>query len=214
MFLAGDLPRHTLALLSMRKAKTSGTIMTFEVAVNGWMAGDFSRLAPLFETPADGAPCPVIRWFDEGRFAKDPQALAEAFTCACFNGSTHVVESLLERGVDPNGGMGTGLNAFHWAANRGQLRTVEILIRSQSRLETQNAYGGTVLGCTVWSAIHEPRPDHLQIIEALLKAGAAVAAAKYPTGHQRVDEVLQRYGGTDDHVGGGAQGMGTRDPAL
>jgi ankyrin repeat protein len=105
-----------------------------------------------------------------------------------------VVEYLLRKGVDPSGGIGTGLNAFHWAANRGQLKTIEILIRSGAPLETLNAYGGTVLGCTVWSAIHEPKPDHPPIIEALLKAGANVGAAKYPSGDERVDGVLRRYG--------------------
>jgi hypothetical protein len=28
--------------------------MSFEDAVNGLMAGDFSRLSPLFESPSDG----------------------------------------------------------------------------------------------------------------------------------------------------------------
>jgi len=158
------------------------------------MAGDFSRLAPLFQTPSAGSPCPVIQWFDEGLFANEPKALDEAFTCACFNGCAQVVEHFLARGVNPSGGINTGLNAFHWAANRGQLRAVEILIWNKSPLETQNAYGGTVLGCTVWSAIHEPKPDHLRIIEALLEAGAKVGAADYPSGDERVDQILRRYG--------------------
>ena len=170
--------------------------MPFQEAVKGLLAGDFSRLAPLFEAPSDGSPCPVIKWFDDGLFSNEPMAQAEAFTCACFNGCTYVVEYFLAKGVDPRGGINSGLNAFHWAANRGQLKTVEILIRNKSPLETLNAYGGTVLGCTVWSAVHEPRPDHLQIIEALLKAGADVGAAKYPSGDKRVDELLGRYGAT------------------
>ncbi len=168
--------------------------MLFPEAVRGFMAGDFSRLAPLFETPSEASACPVIRWFDDGLFGTEPQALAEAFTCASFNGCTDVVEYLLEKGVDPSGGINTGLNAFHWAANRGQLKTVEILIRNGSPLETLNGYGGTVLGCTVWSAVHEPRPDHCAIIEALLKAGANVGAARYPSGDERIDEVLRRCG--------------------
>ena|SRR6266571_263179 len=131
--------------------------VSFPEAVQGLMAGDFSRLAPLFQTPSAGSPCPVIQWFDEGLFANEPKALDEAFTCACFNGCAQVVEHFLARGVNPSGGINTGLNAFHWAANRGQLRAVEILIWNKSPLETQNAYGGTVLGCTVWSAIHEPK---------------------------------------------------------
>jgi hypothetical protein len=166
----------------------------FAETVRGLIAGDFTRLAPLFNAPANGERCPILRWYDEGAFASEPAALAEAFSCACFNGLTDVVEYLLARGVDPNGGMNTGLNAFHWAANRGQLAVVEILICSGAALETRNAYGGTVLGGTVWAAVHEPKPQQLEVIEALLEAGANVDAADFPSGDERIDELLRRYG--------------------
>ena len=55
-------------------------------------------------------------------------------------------------------------------------------------------YGGTVLGTAVWSAINEPRSNHISIIEALLKAGARLDAVKYPSGSERVDEVLRQHG--------------------
>ena len=167
---------------------------TFQESVRGFLAGDFSRLAPLFDNHSDASPCLIVQWYEAGLFSREPKALEEAFTCACFNGSITVVEYLLARGVDPNGGMNTGLNAFHWAANRGQLPVVEALIRHKARLETRNAYGGTVLGCVVWSAIHEPKPAHIRIIEVLLEAGARVREADFPTGHDGVDLVLRRYG--------------------
>lgn len=172
--------------------------MTFQEAVQGLMAGDFSRIAPLFETPPDGSPCPVIKWYEDGHFASEPKAMEEAFTCACFNGSAQVVEYFLAVGVNPIGGVNTGLNAFHWAANRGQLQIVEILIKNNASLETKNSYGGTVLGCAVWSALHEPKPDHLQIIKSLLDASARVSAASYPSGDERIDEILERYGARAD----------------
>jgi hypothetical protein len=161
----------------------------FHEAVQGLLAGDFSRLAPLF----DGSPCPIIQWHEAGLFAGEPQALEEAFTNACFLGRTEVAEYFLARGIDRSGGMGTGLNAFHWAANRGQLEVVRLLIRHKAALETRNSYGGTVLGGTVWAAVHETKPDHLQIIEALLEAGANVEEAEYPSGDTRIDEILRRY---------------------
>jgi hypothetical protein len=86
------------------------------------------------------------------------------------------------------------LNAFHWAANHGQSETVRLLIRRKTPLETRSMYGGTVLGTAVWSAINEPRPGHLQIIEDLLVAGARLVEAGYPTGHEEVDAALRRYG--------------------
>jgi hypothetical protein len=172
--------------------------MQFHEAVRGLLAGDFSRLAPLF----DGAPCPIIQWHEAGLFAGEPQALDEAFTNACFLGRTEVAEYFLAHGVDPSGGIATGLNAFHWTANRGHLAVVRLLLRHKAPLETRNSYGGTVLGGTVWAAVHETRPEHPLIIEALLRAGAEVREAEYPSGDARVDKILRRYrAGADSQVG-------------
>ena len=166
--------------------------MIFEDARQGLLAGDFTRLDPLFIATADGS-CEILRWYTQGRFASEPRALAEAFTCACFNGRDDVVDYLLARGVAADGGKETGFTAFHWAANRGQLSTVERLIRAGASLEEKNSYGGTVLSCTVWSLLNEPRPQHLAIIEKLLQAGANRSELPAHTGDARVDELLKRY---------------------
>ncbi len=167
--------------------------VSFEDAVAGLRRGDFSASAPLFEELRPGDDAPIIRWHQEGRFQNHEDALLEAFSCACFLGRNHVVRFLLARGVRPNGGAGTGCNAVHWAANRGQLDTVKILLAHGADLESQNMYGGTVLGMTVWSAFHEPRPAHLAIIEALLAAGARPEAVSYPTGNDAIDVLLRKY---------------------
>ena len=171
--------------------------MTFEDTVSGLQAGDFSRLAPLFERMHDGATCPIVKWHEAGRFDGQSTAAAEAFTCACFNGCVDVAEYFLMRGSDSSGGAGTGLNAFHWAVNRGQLSITRLLIKHRTPLETRNEYGGTVLGCAVFSAVQEPKPDHLQIIRELLKAGADVNAAAFPSGDVDVDDILKAYGARD-----------------
>jgi hypothetical protein len=145
-------------------------------ALQGLMRGDFSHLEPLF-TPdftATGERCRIVKWYEKGAFENEPQALAEAFTCACFLGRTGIADFLLTRGVDPMAGTSTGLSGFHWASNRGNLETVKLLIKRKAPLEQQNSYGGTVLGGTLWAAFNEPRTDHLCIIEALLAAGAQV----------------------------------------
>jgi hypothetical protein len=163
----------------------------FQSAVQALLRGDFSfpsRLEPLFT----GHPCRIVQWVDEGRFAEEPAALAEALSCACFNGRTAVAADLMDRGVDPAAGNGTGMNAFHWAANRGQFETVRLLIARNAPLEIKNMYGGTVLATTVWSAVHERKPDHLAIVEALMAAGANVEEADYPSGDEQVDELLRR----------------------
>src|SRR5260221_13690054 len=147
--------------------------MTFDDALRDLRGGAFSRLDPLFDETSGASGRPqIVEWIEEGRFRDEPVALAEALTCACFNGRIAVADYLLERGADPSGGSGTGLNGLHWAANRGQLEAVRLLLRANAPLETRSMYDGTALGTAVWSAVHEPRGDQLRIIEALLEAGA------------------------------------------
>jgi hypothetical protein len=159
-------------------------------------SGGFSRLKRFFrgEVGSTRSQPKIIEWYEQGCFREEPIALAEALTCACFLGTTGVADYLLTRGVDPSAGAGTGLNAFHWAANRGNLETVRLLIERRAPLETRSMYDGTVLGTAVWSAINEPQRDHLQIIDELLNARARLEEAGYPTGDSRVDAVLRRHG--------------------
>jgi hypothetical protein len=167
---------------------------TFTDALEGLHRGDFSRLERLFDEQYGRAGKPqIVEWHELGRFRDQPEALAEALTCASFLGRTAVAEYLLKQGLNPSGGAGTGLDALHWAANRGQLKAVRLLIRAKAPLETRSMYGGTVLGTAIWSAINEPRRDHLQIIEELLNAGAHLDDADYPTGHKHIDAILQRH---------------------
>jgi len=52
-------------------------------------------------------------------------------------------------------------------------------------------YGGTVLGQAVWSAIHDPKVGHPEIMRRLVAARANVEAAGYPTGDERIIELLR-----------------------
>jgi len=164
----------------------------FQNAVQGLIAGDFSRLEPLFKD-RDGKPCQIVEWYEAGMFTDELNAVNEALSCACFVGRRDVVEYLLAHGVSAAGGSNTGLNGLHWAANRGQLEVVSLLIDHKAALESRNMYGGTVLDTAVWSAINEPKPNHLAIIEALLNAGAIIDEKVYPSGKEAVDEVFRRF---------------------
>lgn len=172
---------------------TSKDYGAWDDALQGLRKGDFSRLDSLFQSVKGSQP-QILEWLEQGRFRDRDRELAEALTCACFNGRTDVAEHLLSRGIAPSGGAGTGLDAIHWAANRGQLEAVRLLIRHKVPLESRSMYDGTALGTAVWSAINEPRADHLTIIEELLAAGARIQEAGYPTGRDDIDALLKRYG--------------------
>ncbi len=169
----------------------------FQDALEGLRNGDFSRLEPLFVELAGDASSrsQIMRWHEDGRFDGHATELAEALSCACFLGRIKTAEYLLGQGVDVSAGTRTGMSALHWAADRGQLEAVRLLLRHQAPLESRNMYGGTVLGGAVWSAVHEPRPQHALIFEELLKAGANPKAVDLPTGDSRVDAIFERLVG-------------------
>lgn len=169
--------------------------LTAQDAADGLRRGDFTRLAPLFGDPArpDVATGQLLEWIESGTLDDAPDVLAEALTCACWLGQVGVAARLLDRGVDPAAGMGTGMSALHWAANRGQRAAVELLVARGAPMEQRSMYDGTALGTAVWAACHEPRGDQLGVIRALLAAGADPRAAEFPTGRADVDALLAPY---------------------
>ncbi|WP_310571051.1 ankyrin repeat domain-containing protein [Gemmatimonas sp.] len=149
-------------------------VWTFDAVVQGLLNGDCTALTPVFATRnGDAHSSAIVQWVSAGAFAAEPQALAEALTTACWLGEVDVARYLLDLGVDPEAGTGTGMNALHWAANRGQLAVVELLLSRGASLTALSMYGGTALDTAVWSAEHEPKPEHARIIAALVQSGAA-----------------------------------------
>lgn len=167
--------------------------MNFETAVQHLHAGDFSFLEPQFT----GDRPQITAWLEEGKFQSEPAALAEALTCACFLNKTEVAEKIIQSGVAPNGGNETGLDAIHWASNRGQLAAVELLLRHNVDVEVKSSYGGTALGTVVWSVLNEPRGEQLAVVERLLEAGADLAGAHlaelgFPTANEELNKLIAR----------------------
>lgn len=133
-----------------------------------------ARVDGIVSLAALGRADAVRRWLAAG--AQPP---AESFGYACLYGRTEVVDLLLRHGADPAGAVGDGQTGAHLAAHGGQLAVIELLIERAVPLEVRNGYGGTVLAQAVWSAVNEPRPDHLAVIEALINAGADRDAVPY-----------------------------------
>ena len=158
--------------------------LLFRDAVHALDAGDYSWLEELLDQHR-------LSLIDLLVAAGEPKVpMEQAFTWACMLGRTSDADFLLDKGVDPLAGDNTGLNGFHYAAWHGHLDTVKLLIERKVPLEVRNMYGGTVLGSALDAAENRPAADHVAIIEALLDAGAKIDEADYPTGNERVDEML------------------------
>lgn len=103
------------------------------------------------------------------------------FIWACEYGHLPVVSFLLECGVDQNKNI-EQLSGFHWAIIGGHLDIVKFFLARNISLENKNEYGGTALGCALWSVVNSDPTyrwpeleDHMiEIIAALLKAGSSI----------------------------------------
>lgn len=135
--------------------------------------GNFTALEKMLGGPG-GFDKQVIDWHRSGKFNDEPEALAETFTCACMLGRIMTAAYLLDSNVDPLAGIKTGLNGFHYAVSGGRLEIVKLLIERMVPMEVENMYGGTVFGQAIWSAVNEWKPDHAEIVEVLVNAGAVV----------------------------------------
>jgi tetratricopeptide (TPR) repeat protein len=170
--IPGEAVRACLANgrpLAARFLAGRGALLDFENAAG---VGDLDRVKELAPTASE-------------------EALGNGFVWACAYGCDDVVAFLLDHGVDPSFGVGVGMTGLHLAAHEGHLDTVKLLLAHGAPLEAKNSYGGTVLGQALWSVIHHPRPEHREIVETLLAAGAQVGEDWF-TGNRSIDELLLR----------------------
>ena len=73
---------------------------------------------------------------------------------------------------------------------------MNLLTQRGAPLEATNQWGGTVLDSTVYFALQHPAdwPHYATVLERLIAAGADMGAVTYPTGNDRLDELLRRHG--------------------
>jgi tetratricopeptide (TPR) repeat protein len=146
--------------------------LLFRYAIAAMDRGDFTALEEAIgpENFHDR----VAEWFENGLFKNEQETLNEIFSASCMLGQTQTAAFLLDKGVDPYGGMKTGLSGFHYAASSGRLDVIKLLIERCVPMEVKNIYGGTVFGQAIWSAVNEYTPQHGEIVERLIEAGAVV----------------------------------------
>jgi ankyrin repeat protein len=120
------------------------------------------------------------------------------------NGNTNGVRHLLDLGVDirslyPGDGyfdIAANSTALHVAAWRARPATVKLLLERGAPVNQPDGQGRTPLQLAVracvasyWKERRSP-----ESVEDLLRAGAAVAGVKYPSGYAEVDELLKAHG--------------------
>jgi ankyrin repeat protein len=119
-----------------------------------------------------------------------PAQLNEGLRYACVHGRLEAAELLVARGADLGEGTEDGQTPAHMAVIGGHLEVLKMLLEHGPPLEQQNAYGGTVLGQTLWSAGHRGDSDrYIAIIEALLASGAQLPDRHVPI-NAKVDGFL------------------------
>ncbi|HSC39897.1 MAG TPA: ankyrin repeat domain-containing protein, partial [Chitinophagaceae bacterium] len=133
------------------------------------------------------------------------------FMWACEFGHTAVAGFLLNRGLHPDT-LVDGMLGLHWAIIGGHMDTIQLLIGHKASLEIKNTYGGPALDAAFWAILNrdevyrwpEAGVDYVQVIEALLKAGAEIEpgtlawlAKQDSLSYQfkeRLADVLRHYG--------------------
>ncbi len=133
--------------------------------------GNFTALEQVLGGP-EGFDRQIVAWYEAGKFGPETELLAEVLSCSCMLGRTETALFLIDAGVDPYAGMKTWLAGPHYAVSGGHVETVKMLTDKGVSLEVENKYGGTLLGQALWSAVHEHKAGHAEIIEMLLDAGA------------------------------------------
>jgi uncharacterized protein len=95
---------------------------------------------------------------------------------AARRGDTDAVRSLLKQGADVSAALGDGMTALHWAAERADLATAEMLVYGGANVEAVTRIGH-------YTPLHlAAKAGSGPVVRALLKAGANASAKTTPSG--------------------------------
>src|SRR5204863_7047934 len=85
---------------------------------------------------------------------------------AAERGDKEAVRRLLKQAVDVNAAQGDGMTALHWAAGKGDVEMVQMLLYAGSNVKAATRLGGYT------ALFMAAEGGHSQVIDALLKSGA------------------------------------------
>ena len=108
------------------------------------------------------------------------QQMADGFAWACGFGKTHVVDFLLQHGMDVAAKLQHhGQTGLHGAAGGGYVDTVQLLLRRHAPVDMRDdSFGGTPIGWALygWSMgeTPDPRADYYEVVALLVAAGVPV----------------------------------------
>ncbi len=98
------------------------------------------------------------------------RAIESPVADAAMRDDLAALTSLVERGGDVNAAHGDGMTPLHWAADRGNLAAVTLLLARQARVDAVTRLGR-------YTPLHvAARGGHAAIVSALLAAGASADA--------------------------------------
>jgi ankyrin repeat protein len=125
----------------------------------------------------------VERYFDEEGRLKSTATKAQmtsGFAWACEYGHIHVVELLLQRGIDVSARLRHDWQmSLHWAAFGAHVDIVELLLKRNAPVDiTENTYNGTPLDWALYGWRDPPpesrRSNYYQVVALLVAAGSTV----------------------------------------
>jgi len=91
-------------------------------------------------------------------------------------GDLEGVRALLREGADVNAAQGDGMSALHWAAERGDMDLMEVLLYAGAELEASTRIGQ-------YRPLHiAARNGNSEALDRLIAAGAEISSMTYPSG--------------------------------
>ena len=154
--------------------------------------GDFSALETYFQRESQDL-SPMLALATSAEFGET--WIHEALSCAAFLGRIDDVSFMLDHGAISEKGGRSGFDALHYAVNRGHFDLARLLIDRGADLTTVSRFGGTILNTAIWSAVNEPKPQHVAIIRLLIESGASLENVWCPEDREDILALLKQRAG-------------------